>query len=252
MLGRGPTCRIRSGFTLVELLVVIVIIAALAGVAVVISRKATDRANVAKAVSALRQVAVAGAGYAAENQNRINTVREPGDPREGREGPVIDSFWGRMGPYLFSGVGLSQNPEELRQDFLLRLDPLFNSKDARTMEKTFMAGAPVFQDGSGLPVPVAFNRNVYQSPGGEIRDARMTQFRDPGNTVYAVFGYFLFDRQDAQRAVELPQGSGAPNVNLYYFNDGSAAFSFLDGRVEVMRPPLTDRRFGLLPEQVSR
>lgn len=239
--------RHRPGFTLVELLIVIVIVAALAGIAVVISRKATDRANQAKAVSSLRQIAVAGAGYAAENQNRINTVREPGDPREGRGGAVRDSFWGRMAPYLFNGLPLNGNPEQLRQELLLNLDPLFNTKDARTMQKTFMAGAPVFQDGSGLPVPVGFNQQLYQAPGNVVSDARMTQFRDPGNTVYAAFGYLLFNREDAQRATELPQGTGAPNVNVYYFGNGSAAFAFLDGRVEVMRPPLTDRRFGIMP-----
>jgi prepilin-type N-terminal cleavage/methylation domain-containing protein/prepilin-type processing-associated H-X9-DG protein len=63
--------RARSGFTLVELLVVIVIIAVLAGLLLPVLGRVTDNANSTKCVSNLRQIGTAINAYANDNEDQL-------------------------------------------------------------------------------------------------------------------------------------------------------------------------------------
>lgn len=236
----------RRGFTLVELMVAIVIVAVLASLAVVVARKGMERARQAKALSSLRQVTSANLAYSVENFNNINTVRSSEDPREGGEGQVVsNSFWGRLQPYLFSSVSTTDQ-SNLRTQIDMALDQIFNTPDTSTMKGTALDGSPIFHDGSGLPVPLAFNERVYRSPESTTppKDAKTTDFRDSANVIYATYGYFLFNEEDGRQYVERPKGQGSPNNNIYYLDDASAIIAFLDGSVKSLRPPLEPRRFG--------
>ncbi len=226
-----------GGFTLVELMVTVVIVVVLAGLAVVVSRRALAKAAQAKAVSSLRQVASANVGYSTENQGNINTMRWLGDPKEGR--PYVgNSFWGRLQPYLFAGA-TTTNQKQLQGQIRQSLDQLFSTPDADTMKKTVLDGSRIYHDGSGLPVPIAFNSNLYQWN----KDVKVTQFGDASNVIYAAYGFGMFDEQDGQTFTERPTDGSKPDNNLYYLDNGKALVAFLDGRIEFLAAPMPSRRF---------
>lgn len=227
----------RRGFTLVELMVTIVIIVVLASLAFVISRKALSNAAQTKAVNSMRQVAQANAAYSTENLGNINTLRWVGDPKEGK--PYVgNSFWGRLQPYLFTGSA-TNNQGRLKTQINQELDRLFNTPDADKMRKTVLDGSAIYHDGSALPVPIAFNSNLYKWN----KDVKVTQFGDPGNVLYAAYGFGVFDEADGQAYVERPKDGSKPQNNLYYMDNRKAIVSFLDGRVEMISPPMPTRRF---------
>ena len=62
-----------DGFTLVELLVTITIIAVLAALGIVVTQRVRERTRIVNAISALRQVASFHMAYSSENQGSINT-----------------------------------------------------------------------------------------------------------------------------------------------------------------------------------
>lgn len=231
--------RHRRGFTLVELMVTVAIVAVLAVLAFVISRKAIAKAQQAKAVSALRQVASANLAYSAENFDSINTLRWPGDPRDKAGSWVANSFWGRVQPYIFTAA-TSTSPKAQQRELNDALDMFFGSTDADKMTKTFLQGARIYHDTSGLPVPFGFNGQLHQWN----KDVKASQFRDPTNVIYATYGFSFFKADQVREYVERPtDGTSKP---VYYLDDGTAAVAFLDGRVEMLRPPIDERRLGVL------
>jgi prepilin-type N-terminal cleavage/methylation domain-containing protein len=229
--------RRRRGFTLVELLVTIVIIAVLASLGFVISRKALSKAAQTKAVNAMRQVAQANAAYSTENLGNINTLRWVGDPKEGKPF-VTNSFWGRFQPYLFAG-STTNNQGKLKDKLKQEIGQVFGTENASNMRKTVLDGSKIYHDGSGLPVPIAFNSNLYKWN----KDIKVTQFGDPGNVLYAAYGFELFNETDGQAYVERPKDGSKPQNNIYYMDNRKALVSFLDGRVEMISPPMPARRF---------
>jgi prepilin-type N-terminal cleavage/methylation domain-containing protein len=86
-----------GGFTLVELLVVITIIAMLASFATPVITSAIERGRSAKCVGNLRQIGVAVQQYIADNDNTFPSIAIPGgSPIEGHEGkPPLEL----LGPY---------------------------------------------------------------------------------------------------------------------------------------------------------
>lgn len=234
-----PINRRRTGFTLVELLIVIVIIAALASLIFGMSRKMTEKAQRVNAISALKQVGAANVAYSTENSGNINTMRYKGDPKEGGGGKwVSNSFWGRCSPYLFSGIQ-ALNDSQLKKELDLRLDQFFSSPDANKMTKTLMAGTPIYHDDSGIAVPLSFNANMF--PWG--RFAKVTNFDDTGRILWATYGFGAFNESHGQSYVPLPQAGSQPTARIYYFGNKKAIGAFLDGHVEELSPPMGEQRF---------
>ena len=219
-------------------MVTIVIVAALAAITLAVTGKMRKKAAKVTAINALRDVASANAGYSTENFGNINTLKWAGDPEEGR--PFVgNSFWGRFQEFLFVGA-TATNQKKLKEQINQGLDQMFNTSDADTMTGTAFKGTKVYHDSSGLPVPIGFNSKLYQ--WGNF--VKLSQLKDPGNTIYAAYGFGMFDQADGQSYVEMRTDGSKPDCNIHYFDDKKALVAYLDGRVEFVSPPMPDRKFG--------
>ena len=257
MLSKNPSCnavpknRRNPGFTLVELLIVIAIIAVLALLVFGLSSKMMDKARRVSALSALRQVATANLAYSAENSGNINTIRFSSpfkDPVEGdlpgipNDGWVSNSFWGRCSPYLFTGLtgvpGTGAGENQLRQEIILGLNQLFGTPDSQTMSRTIMSGTPLMSD-AAFRIPIAFNSKM--STWGKF--VKVSSFDNPGRILWAVYGRGTFNKTHGQVYSPLPKVGTVPTDNIYFFDHKKAIGAFLDGHIEELSPPLANERF---------
>ncbi len=95
----------RRGFTLLELLIVVAIIAVLAGLLLAVLGSTKDKAQATQCVSNLRQLALANLAHVAEHggqyvqaQERNNNVRWHGVRKNGKQ--PFDATQGLLAPYL--------------------------------------------------------------------------------------------------------------------------------------------------------
>jgi prepilin-type N-terminal cleavage/methylation domain-containing protein len=225
----------RRGFTLVELLVCIAMIATLAIIAFFFTGKARKKAMQVNALGALREVAVANAGFLSENSGKINTTRWVGDPEEGK--PYVgNSFWGRMEPYLFSGAAQTNQPK-LAAELKLRLGLLFATSDPKKMTGTVLQGSRVYHDASGLPLPFGFNGSLY-SWG---KWTRMSQISDPSRVMYATYGFGFITESNSKTFQPRPtDGTSKP---IYFMDNGKALVVFVDGHTEAVSAPFPQSMF---------
>lgn len=226
-----------KGFTLVELLVVITIIAVLVTVTMSITQKIKAKAYQVNALSSIRQIGTFAVGYATENSGDINTMRWVGDTKEGGGGAWIsNSFWGRFQSFLFADSP-PKDQTQLKKQLNQRLDRLLNTSDADTMANTPFSKAQIYHDGSGLPVPLGFNKNLYQYN----KFLKISSFSDPAQVLYATYGFGFFDENSGKKYVPMPvKGS---NSNIYYLDDRKILATFLDGHVETLTAPIAEKKF---------
>lgn len=224
---------------MVELLVVVALILVLAGLTIAVTQKVLNRSREASMTQALRQVSVAHIAYTQDQQGAINTIRNAADSEEGGSGSeVANSYWGRFVPYLFDDVEI-EDQERLRGHILRGLSTLFQTNNPADMTKTVLAGSAIFTDGSGLPVPLAFNQNLYV-----VDDwVGINQLSDPGMVIYATLGYEFFDEPDGSEYVQRPEDGSDPDNNIYYLESRKAMVIFADGRVGFVTPPMMPTHF---------
>lgn len=227
-----------AGFTLVELLVVIAIVATLVAISFAVLGRMRGTAQVANAVTALRQVGIASAGYSAENHGSINVLLYDGHPLK-KPGGIRNHFWGRMQPYL-SGGSASNNQNEYRSELLSGINSLFNTPNARKMTGTPYAEAPIYGSGpNGIPTPIGFNENLIPRwNGGWMKTATID---DPARTIYCAYGRYHLRPSHGQEYRPLATSN---TLGFFYLEDRKAIVCFLDGHVEMMTPPIDERLFG--------
>lgn len=236
-LRSGVTRTFPRGFTLVELMVTITIVVILVAIAFVAGSRVKKKALQAKALVPIRDVAMANAQFATENSGRINTLRWAGDKEEGK--PFVgNSFWGRLQPYLFPDLD-SNNQKKLKEETSKRLDRLFDSTDADKMTGTWLQGSKIYHDASGLPVPFAFNDELYTWNDWE----NMNRVGGLSEIMYITYGFGIFNEADGKSYTPRPTDGSKPDNSIYYLDDGRAIVSFLDGHVERLTAPIPSRRF---------
>lgn len=229
------------GFTLIEVLVSITIIIALAVVVFFMTRRIRTSALQANSVNVLRQVSVGNAGFSAENNGDINVLLDGNDPRASGK-YITKNFWGLLGPHLFPDVTLADN-KATGTALKLRVDSLLGTSNAKFMTGTFQQGPQAYADGSGLVVPFAFSTNVHQ--WGKY--LKTTQYDNPARVLHMTFGFYRFDQADGSKYAPIPKSKSERVNNIDYFQNKTAPFTFLDGHVEILSPPISKEIFGTKP-----
>ena len=238
-----------KGFTLVELLVVISIIAALAALLFSLIGKMREKAYQVNALSSIRQVGVGCVAFSAENNGDINVLKWSSPVKDPAEGDILNnntkfhvnnSFWGRLQPYLFADAPVTTTLGEqalLGKQIKLTLDRMFNTPDADFMSKTILNKASIAKDGSTLPVPLSFNNNL--NAWGTF--LKVSSFSDASRVIYATYGYGSFSETDGQAYVAIPLSPARKPI--YYLSDRKALMIFLDGHAEFVSAPMPARMF---------
>lgn len=220
---------------MVELLVTITIVAVLTGLSLMLIQRVRQKARIVSAMTSLRQVASFHIAYSSENQGYINTS---GGTLVGAAG--AQNFWERFQPYFIARMETTQGPEE-KQEILRSLNLVLNTTDAETMANTAFSGPKIFHDGRGLPIPFSFNKNIYH--GKDL--VRMSVVANPEQVVYAVYGRFIFTEADGKAYAPMPTDGTIPANKIFYLSDRKAVAAFLDGHVESISPPFSDRAYGV-------
>jgi prepilin-type processing-associated H-X9-DG protein len=99
----------------------------------------------------------------------------------------------------------------------------------------------------GLPVPFSFNKNIYH--GKQL--LKMSLVPNPEQVIYAVYGRFNFTEADGSSYAPMPTNGTIPANKIFYLSDKNAIAAFLDGHVESISPPFSDRAYGDLVPATS-
>ncbi len=235
--GRHP----HQGFTLVELMVVIAIIAVLVLLSFAQARRMRDMAYQANALASIRQVATACAAYSVENNGDIDVLRDDNDKLVAKApGNLTSSFWGVLQPYLFPNASNS-NMTQLLSDMRVGLNQLLNTPNCDTMIKTSISGVKLHHDTSGLPVPFGFNSNpLVHTPDQTMKIGGIT---DSFRMIHFTFGSLYIDANAGKTYVPLPTDGKTLGNSILFLPTRNALASFLDGHVELLKAPIDSRKF---------
>jgi prepilin-type N-terminal cleavage/methylation domain-containing protein len=236
------------GFTLLELLIVIAIMVVLALVALFGVGKYMDSARQSRAIKTMKQVNDASMAYSIEYNGDINVVRtETESLVERRSGVyggvqinvpyVTDSFWGRIQPHLYPEIPYTTQAK-MSADLKSRMLSLFTIKDTATFAGSFQQDTNIYHDGAGLPVPFAFN--VKLAPWNKL--VKISAVSNPAKTIYMTFGFFRIQPTSLATYYPRPPSGTVRPGSVDYFNDKSAAVMFLDGHIEILKPPVDEER----------
>lgn len=223
-----PGRRHPRAFTLIELLVVIAVIAALAAILFPVFARARERGFRAACATNLRQLAMANAMYAGDNEGRFVAAAPhysdgpAGDDRhrwfgvkengryEPRDGPLV--------PYLHEGGALRRCPA-------FRASAGFDPGTGAYVYNDTGVGSRVARTGF---VPGAYNAGVSQS-----------EIRQPAQTAMFADGALDIGTGLAETAFLVPCPEVALEVfgyvldpTVHFRHGGRASVAFVDGHVE--------------------
>lgn len=230
-IGRRPaqTRSSARGFTLVELLVVITIVAVLATLSFIGVGRAMASARASNALKSLQQIALANVAYSTDNGGRIvgagNGLDWQGESTNGM------GIMGRLYPYV-SGVQKSPSQLNWEDDITPTYGPLRD------------ANVPISISSASQTWACNIYFNQSNSPGATnlTKGKRMQQLDEPGRIIYVMSGRTRVRAQDAQDASQLPLPS-TPRAGIYYSFRGKSPTAFLDGHGELLAYPIKPQLF---------
>ncbi|MES2658234.1 MAG: type II secretion system protein [Verrucomicrobiota bacterium] len=228
-----------SGFTLVELLVVIVIIASLAALGLTIGPRMLARAKATESMQNIRQISPLLTTYAADHAMTLPPIRGPVTQPDGT---VTDMQWNEV---CLTLLYPSTDPEKLKQ------------KSWWDQNKVVLKN-PMFKDNTVLNPGYAMNEMIVENI--EAADAstpasgdplavsvRLAMVPEPARTpLIAPFNLFRFRFDDAQVA------SFQSGVLKGLLSEGKLPIVFMDGHLEMLTPnEYRDRRLAAMPDSGS-
>ncbi|MBC8003296.1 MAG: prepilin-type N-terminal cleavage/methylation domain-containing protein [Opitutaceae bacterium] len=215
-----PTCRqtLTRGFTLVELLVVIIILAALAAISFTVATRAKQQANSAKAVQSMRQIGSLVLGLASELGGKM--------PSEGHypgQGPKDNPYTDDM----------SWDGAVLRYMGVTDVEASTPPRVPRSYESMFFHGNDDPTPVTGPLTPTAKRTFVYLRA---LSDIPVSQITDPTRTAMLSelpwannrVGFKTISFMDPAALVKNPKSKRDLNPG------GKFNFAFVDGHVSSM------------------
>jgi general secretion pathway protein G len=215
----------RSGFTLIEMLVVIAIIALLAAILVPTVNGALEKAKRAQCASSLRQVGIAIMTYTTEHDTYIPTVRSGG--------------WGagihwieQISPYLGEEVADIKTGESVAA--ITRACPVWKADLGPTKPGYGMNPYPGAYS-ARFPTGMGWDNFGKHDPSGRNRVYQIDEFKNPSTTI------LVGDSVDWHLLIQNNDWWLADNAWGYYSghpdrHKGSANYLMADGSVAGLMP----------------
>lgn len=224
-----------SGFTLIEILVVIGIIAVLATLVFPMFSKMQQRGASAKAANSAKLIGMANISYAGENNNQllgwgtannwnddVELMRQMcfyltgNDLAKGTGAAAVNQIAAGLKPFVDPLVPNAFNKYSGKFPWTWSINSIFNRKNGRNAE--------------GL--------GTWVGAQGSVNPRRLVEFDKPSETIYAVSGGYQFNQIHAANEALLKTPEGRQPIFYYHGTDESTPAVFLDGHVEMMRFPI--------------
>ena len=217
-----------QGFTLVELLVVVVIVATLAGISAVLARSMITRAHIAESTGNLRQLAIANINYASDHgrfcpaDDQQNLVRWHGARTS--SSARFDPKRGLLSPYL----GRSQRVTQC---------PLFKPDEGGFDEgsggygynSTYIGGVP------GAMYDNHTKLRISQRPANVANPERTVMFATTAYATAAGLREYAFCEPPFWDFGNGPSGH-RPSPSTHFRANGKALVAAVDGSVVAVEP----------------
>lgn len=224
---RKPTSiRPSAGFTLVELLVVIVIIGALAALAMTMTGKMKTRADAAKSVMNMRQIGSAVGVYMADNSNNLPAGREEA---QDASGTWVEGLHWHQNLLLLTNPGMDL--EKMRDEAWWNANKPFVKNplaNANSLPKPFMPWWPGYALNLQIVSNLGLGGGDWKAGGGgpQTKRVNLSMIPEPQKTpLVSPRGDWLYYTNDLLEA-------GIKG----FLVDGKLPILFVDGHVETMTP----------------
>jgi len=234
-----PFCSRRLGFTLIEMLVVIAIIALLASLITPAVGNALESARVTAGLANLRQIAQAGQLYAMEHKGYWPRARTS----QGGGGASV-FFYTELSGYIQGGGGSTF--ERQLEVFKDPNAPIKSGVNHFTMNRNLGSGTWAMDQFHSMSYTVA----VFDGAQVYNGNADVEGWGVDGGSLNGV-SYDGSSSAQRSRTVEMgpntDESETAGNIRWRNRKDRVAKFAFLDGRVEALPPERVERGWFMAP-----
>jgi len=207
------------GFTLVEILVVIAILAVLAGTTAIMAPKILRKGKQATSIENMKQMTTLMVSHANDNGNRLPA---PMTPATDNEGAGRDAYWHVVLQHEVSGQDIDRylNDRWWKENKSIFINPLHPTKDIKAKSVGYAMNAAL---GANIARARGEDLSIEES---KITGINLNTVREPERSPVVVPHWEWFYTLDSSE-------SNSPKFEPYLVNDRIPVL-FLDGHIETM------------------